>query len=323
MVPVFLIGGYWYVKNWFLYNNPVYPMEVSIFNVTVFKGLYKGIIDPVPEIMSDLSVLGRLSYVWMERLRYYLYDSRLGGFGPLWFILFLPSLVFSLVHSMREKKYNFLLISTVVIITFLIHPRNWNTRYVIFIVGLGALSFGLVLEYFYKRDKALKVIAFLLAGYTFFASNSPCVTPHKIKEFLGLPGKERIIARHAPFNIDLQARQEYGLWIWINENMQADNILAYTFEPLFLSPLWNRGFSNKITYIKSENFNEWIEKLTKNGVTHILIKKDSIEDTWISKVKKFTHWSSSWLGVQKRFKVVYSDVNFKVLRFQYKYGRTE
>ena len=323
IVPVFLIGGYWYVKNWFLYNNPVHPMEISIFNVTLFKGLYKGIIDPMPEVLSDLSALGRLFHVWMERVRYYLYDSRLGGFGPIWFILFLPCLLFSLVYAAREKKYNFLFISAIIIVTFLIHPRNWNTRYVIFIVGLGALSFGLVLEYFHGRNKALLIIAFFLSGYTFFTANSPCITPAKIKDFLLLPANERIIARHAPFNIDVHARQEYGLWIWINDNMQAGNVLAYTFEPLFLSPLWNRGFSNKVVYVKSENFNQWLENLKKNEVTHILIKQNSMEDTWINKVKNVIDWSSSWLGIHERFKVVYSDVNYKVLRFQYEHGRTE
>lgn len=38
----------------------------------------------------------------------------------------------------------------------------------------------------------------------------------KITEFLKLPPKERIVARHAPFNIDFQAHQEYGFWIWVN-----------------------------------------------------------------------------------------------------------
>ncbi|MCK5511220.1 MAG: hypothetical protein KAI96_00325 [Thermodesulfovibrionia bacterium] len=323
MIPAFLIGGYWYIKNWLLYNNPVYPMEVSFFDMTLFKGLYREIIESGVESLKNLPLLSRMLHVWLERVEYYLYDSRLSGFGPLWFILLLPSIIVALFYALKEKYFNFFFASIVLGITFLVYPNNWNTRYVIFIVGLGCLSFGLTLKYFEKRQGALKLIALILVIYTLLTSNSPCIMPLKIKEFLSLPPKERIIARHAPFNIDLQARQAYGLWIWINDNMQADNVLAYTFEPLFLSPLWNRGFSNKIAYIKSEHFNEWIENLKKNQVTHILIKKDSIEDTWINKVKTFIHWSSSWLGIQERFKVVYSDVNFKVLRFQYEHGRTE
>ncbi|MBI5050310.1 MAG: hypothetical protein HZC11_05420, partial [Nitrospirae bacterium] len=39
LLPAVLMGGYWYIKNWILYGNPVYPMEVSVLNITFFKGL--------------------------------------------------------------------------------------------------------------------------------------------------------------------------------------------------------------------------------------------------------------------------------------------
>ncbi len=317
IIPAFLIGGYWYIKNWILYGNPVYPIEVSFFNITLFKGLFEGIIDPTPAVIDRLTLLNRPFYVWLERVKYYLYDSRLSGFGPVWFILLLPSIATALFYTLKRKRYNFLFISTILIITFIIHPRNWYTRYVIFILGLGSLSFGLTLNYFKERQKAIKIIALLLVIYTFFTANSPCIMPWKIGEFMRLPAKERIIARHAPFNIDLQARQEYGLWIWINNNMSEGNTLVHTFEPLFLSPLWNRSFSNKVIYIKSENYNEWIKNLRSNHATHVLIKQNSIEDKWIQKVKRLIYNSPSWLGISERFlerfKVVYSDKNYKVL----------
>ncbi|HDH13089.1 MAG TPA: hypothetical protein ENG83_12970, partial [Nitrospirae bacterium] len=175
MPAVLLLGGYWYIKNWMLYGNPVYPMEVSFFNITLFKGLYGGIIDSAPGILDKLPWLQGLFYVWLERVEYYLYDSGLSGFGPMWFILYLPSLVFSIVYAIKWKRYNFLFIGAILIVTFLLYPRNWNTRYVIFIVGLGALSFGLVLENFNRRAGILKVIALLIAGYVFFSANSPSI----------------------------------------------------------------------------------------------------------------------------------------------------
>ena len=341
LAPAFLVGGYWYLRNWVLYNNPVYPVEVSLFNITLFEGMHKGaantadavnavmnvktwgqdvIIDPVPEIINNLSPLRGLFYVWIEKIKYYIYDSRLGGFGPVWFILFLPSLVFSLAHGIKRKRYNFLFISAVLILTFILYPRNWNTRYVIFIVGLGALSFGLALDYFNRRENALRIIALLLAGYTFLTVNSPCITPGKIKEFILLPSQERTIARLAPFNIDEHARQEYGYWIWINNNISKGDTLAYTFEPLFLAPLWNREFSNKVVYIKSDTYKEWLKKLENIHATYILIKKDSIEDEWIEKERNI-FYSLRWMGnITERFRIVYADKKYKIVRF-YEGGR--
>jgi hypothetical protein len=315
-IPAFLVGGYWYVKNWILYNNPVYPMEISLFNITFFKGLYGEIIEPIPEAIKGLSAYAKIFYVWRERLPYYIYDSRLGGLGPVWFILLVPSLVFSLFFSVKEKRYNFLLIIFIIIITFSIYPRNWTSRYVIFLVGLGSLAFGHTLLYFEKQQRALKIIVLLLVIYTFFVANSPCIVPLKIRDFLRLPAHERTIARHAPMNIDTHARKEYGLWIWLSRNLSSGDVLAYTFEPLFLSPLWNRDFSNKIVFMKSVKFNEWMKGLKKNNVTYVLVQKDSQEDKWVNTVNEFYSRGALMFNRGNRFQVLYADENYKVLRVQ-------
>lgn len=316
LLPSILFGSYWYIKNWVLYGNPVYPMEISFANITIFKGLYGGIIDPSPEVLNNLSPLKKLLYVWEERVKYYLYDSRFSGFGPLWFILFLPGILFSSLLSIKRKDHNFLFIGIILIVTFILYPRNWNTRYVIFIVGLGALSFGMTLEYFREREFILKILALLLAGYTFLVTNSPCVMPEKIKEFIRQPAEERTISRLAPFNIDMYARQEYGYWIWISKNISAGETLAYTFEPLFNSPLWNNGFSSRIVNIKSDTYTEWLKTLKEKNVTYILIRTKSVEDEWIEKEAEALK-SLWWVkGSIKRYETVYSDKNYKIVRFK-------
>ncbi len=321
IIPVFVMGGYWYIKNWVIYGNPFHPVEITFFNFTIFKGLYRGIemmekMNPTPEVINNLSMLSGLFHVWMEKVRYYIYDSKLSGFGPVWFILFLPSIFFSFVYAVKGKRYNFLLISMVLVVTFIIAPRNWNTRYIIFMIGLGALSFGLALDYFEKRQLTIKIIALSLVMYVFLTSNSPCIMPGKIAEFIKLPAKDRILARHAPFNIDIHVQQDYGLWTWISNNIKEGNVLTYAFEPLFLSPLWNRSFSNKVVYVKSENFREWVKNLLDNEATYVLIKRDSIEDKWIRGIKKGVYDNSPAAGVSEHFKIVYSDDNYNVLLFQ-------
>jgi len=314
-VPAILIGGYWYIKNWILYGSPVYPMEVSVFNVTIFKGLYKEFIEPLPPVFEGLSPVKRILYVWMERVEYYFYDSRVSGFGPLWFVLFLPGLLFSIVYALVKRRYGFLSVSAVLFVTFLIHTRNWNSRYVIFLFGSGVLSFGLMLDYFGKRGNVLKIIALALAGYTAFTANSPCVMPLQIKKFMHLPANERTLAQHNAFSIDLHARQEYGYWIWLGRNISGGDVLAHTFEPLFLTPLWNSAFSNKVAYIKADHYNEWLKMLRHSNTTHVLIRRNSEEDKWIDREEK-ARSSLGWLGrLKERFRTVYADENYKVLKF--------
>ncbi len=312
LIPVLLLGGYWYIKNWVIYGNPVYPMEISIFDMTILKGLFKGLIEPAPEIIKRLSWFTRPLYVWSENISHYLYDSRFGGLGPIWFILFLPSIVFSVVYAIIRKRFNLLGVTMIIIITFLLYPRNWTPRYVIFITGLGALSFGVALEYFDRRAYVLKITALLLAGYTLVTANSPVVNAEQIKKFIHLPAKERTIGWHAPNNIDIYSRQEYGYWIWINRNILRDDNLAYTFEPLFHAPLWNNGFSNRISFIKSDTYKGWLKGLKDSNATHILVRQKSMEDKWIEKERK-AFSAVGWL--EEKFNVVYSDENYKIVEF--------
>jgi hypothetical protein len=324
LIPTILMGGYWYVRNWIVYGNPIYYMDVSLFNVTLFKGLKSDWVEPAPQIIDGLNYLTRLLYVWLERVGYYMYDSRLSGFGPIWFILFLPSIAFSFLYAFIKKKYTFLFVSAILLLTFMIHPRNWTTRYVIFIVGLGALSFGMALEYFSRREKTLCFIALLLSGYTFLAVNSPCIMPEKIKEFLYLPSNERTLSRHKPFNIDIKVRKEYGYWMWIEKNVKRGETLAYTFEsfqlstsePFFTAPLWNRAFSNRVVYVKSDAYKEWLNELNKNHTSYILTRRDSIEDDWIEKERKL-FYSLRWMGtIKEKFRIVYADDHYRIARYE-------
>jgi hypothetical protein len=141
--------------------------------------------------------------------------------------------------------------------------------------------------------------------------------PSKIKEFISLPHDKRTLTQHKPFNIDIKVRSEYGYWTWIGNNITHGDTLAYTFEkeildisqPFFTAPLWNREFSNKVIYIKSDSYREWLKDLENNNVTYVLIKKNSREDRWIAVALK----SPGWLGIHERFKVVYADENYKIL----------
>ena len=323
IVPALLTGGYWYMRNWILHGNPVYYMDVSIFGFKIFSGMKADWVESSPKVISGLGYIGSLFHVWLERVGYYMYDSRLSGFGPTWYIIFLPATVFSFVYATLKKRYDFLFVVTVIIITFLVHPRNWTTRYVIFVVGAGALSFGLVLDYFEKKATVLKAIALLLAGYTFLTANSPCIMPDKINRFIQLPANERTLSQHKPFNIDVKVRNEYGYWIWIENNLSHGDTLVYTFEkfdlnteePFFTAPLWNREFSNKVFYLKSASYNEWLKDLLDIDTSYILIKKDSVEAEWVEKERR-VFYAYRWMGnITEKFKIVYSDARYKIIKF--------
>lgn len=317
IVPVILLGSYWYIRNWVYYDNPIYPFSVTLFGKTLFEGILTEILHSDP-IVKNLSPLVSPFYVWLEKVDYYSYASELSGFGPLWFILFLPGIVFSTFLVIWKKKYDFLFIAITVIFVFLFHPNNWNTRYVVFIFGLGSLAFGTMVNYFEKRERGLQFLALLLAIFTLLSSlSSPCVTPEKIKEFVNLPAEKRILSMMKPCIIHKTQQHEYGLWAWISSNVSAGETLAYTFTPTLIGPLWNSNFSNKIVYIKEGEFKKWLEKLEANNATYVLIllKPRSMEYWWLTRLRELQH-IPEWSAVYKRFRLEYSDSNYAVLRFR-------
>jgi hypothetical protein len=316
IVPAILLGSYWYIKNWVYYDNPVYPFRVTLFGKTLFRGMFTEMLNPIPDVIKDLSPLVSPLYVWLEKVEYYFYASDLSGFGPLWFTLFLPSIGFSVFHAIWKKRYDFLSIALVIIFVFFVYPKNWTPRYVIFIFGLGCISFVFMLNYFEKRGGILQFLALLFVIYTFFVSNSPSITPEKIKEFIHLPAKERTLARMEPYILDKTQRGNYGLWAWISNNVSAGDILAYTFTPTLIAPLWNSSFSNKIVYIKTGEFNDWVKRLEADNVTYVLIrlKPRSMEYWWLTRLARLRH-IPKWSVVFDKFKVVYSDSEYLVVRF--------
>ncbi|MBI5049571.1 MAG: hypothetical protein HZC11_01515 [Nitrospirae bacterium] len=312
IVPVILFGGYWYIQNWAHYNNPVYPFEIKVLNRVIFPGIFTEILDEIPQALKNLSPAASLIHVWLEKEANYIYYSYLSGLGPVWFILLLPATVFSIFLAIRGKRYDFLFIAGAVIFTFIFSPRNWNPRYVIFILGLGGISFALMLDYFNPREKILQILVLIFVLYTVFASNSTCITPEKIKKFALLPAKERTLGKMDTPCLTTQ-RGDYGLWDWINKNVSRGQTLAYTFEPLLLAPLWNSDFSSRIVYVKGNALLNWHKNLKLNNADYALIWQRSMEKWWISRLEQLKN-TPEWSAVYEEFKVVYSDKEYMVLK---------
>ena len=315
VLPVILLGSYWYIQNWIYYNNPVYPFQVILFDRILFPGPFTEILHSGPDFLKEMPALFRPFYVWLEKVEYYSYASELSGSGPLWFILFLPALVLSVIYAFWKKKYDFLLLALVIVFVFLLHPNNWNTRYVIFLFALGSLSFAIIMNTFDKRAKILQSICFLFVAYTFFAVVSPSVTPEKIKEFIHLPANARTIARMEPYSLNETQRGNYRLWAWISKNMSGGDILVYTFHPNLLGPFWNSDFSNKIVYVKEHKFEKWVNTLDEINADYVLVlvRPRSMEYFWLTKLSKLRN-DPKWTPVYNKFRPVYSDSDYVVMR---------
>lgn len=295
---ILLGGGFTYFKNLFLYHNPFYPLKISFLGHTLFKGFVnpKSIVPP-PEVERSFPLLHSFLEHGKFRLSYS-QDLVSGGFGPLFFILFLPAIFLSLFTELRKKNYPYLLLALVFILALFLTPANWWTRFIIFFFGFGVLSYILLLS----RIKKVTVIylSFPVIIYNIIVGNGHFFfTPLKIKKTIFLPLKVRTAAYFCPWRSE-QADKE--MFIWVSEKVKKDEVVVYSSlkNHLLSYPLWNREFSNRVIYIKPTNFKTWLEDLKKNKARFICVRTDSLVDRWYRNNKDY-------------FNLEYDNGDFKVL----------
>lgn len=148
------IGGYWYLRTWIKYGNPLYP-----FTVAGLPGL--GSVQDViiaystPEQLAGKGVLHQIAVSWwndFDPSHTVVYDQRLGGLGMQWMLILVPLAVLAAVvwwRSGRRGPIGFLVLVIVgVVVT---SPAPWWARYVLLNAGLAAALSGFALTWLSQR----------------------------------------------------------------------------------------------------------------------------------------------------------------------------
>lgn len=137
VLPGLVLGASWYVKNIVVFANPLWPFSVGPF---VGQGSFEEVgLRPPPE-MAGLGPLQQISTSWLADLGYrtYSHDVRVGGFGLAWLPLLLLALI-AVVSLIRSRSFRpVLIVGLPVIVTFLVMPQPWWTRYALFLAALVA-----------------------------------------------------------------------------------------------------------------------------------------------------------------------------------------
>ncbi|MBF0464364.1 MAG: hypothetical protein HQK94_04685 [Nitrospirae bacterium] len=175
IAPVLALTAYWYVRNFVVFGNPIYPLSIFKKNIGLFA----------TEISSKLGFFEQL-----KAKIYFLIISDIGigtfhgGYGITFWGLAFPSWIYCLYKSVLKKErhlyvYLQVFIGLLLILAVSYDDFNIAPRFVIFITAICFISFGKVLEVVGENKiypvvlKTLAIISSLLSVFLFSVVKFP------------------------------------------------------------------------------------------------------------------------------------------------------
>lgn len=253
LLPMLLLGSFSYIRNLVAYQNPLYPFQLKVMGIEVFKGV--GTVEDVimtantPLEYRSISNIMRVARTWLEETEYYTYDAAKSGFGPFWLILGIPSAILVLITAIKEKKKPILVVFLIFSILFAIQPSNWWTRYTIFIIALGALPVAYLLEYSGPAiTKAITVTGIIITIFT--AINILVYIPASA-------GGESAFLK------------DYD---WVKQVGPGTKIGVASTK--FMYPLFGKKFDNNVMVVETGTKDEFIKDILAKDCQYVVTMKD-------------------------------------------------
>jgi len=281
LVPVLILGGTWYLRNYLLFGNPVAPYQIELFGHT----LAPGALDPATGTLPERAIPiwfepWYVVNVWVERWAplwagsFYSYDGS-RGFGPMFWILLVPSGIFSIIIASRRRSWDYVVAAAVFICCFLATPYDWMSRYTIFICGFGILSFCLAMEYL-NRPRTIALMALPVIVLTMLQGNyQTFINPGEISIYMYKPLEQR---QSSDFIGRTSMGSPYYAPIYQAVSKQKKATVLCSFPPQeFLYPLWDSGFTNTILAIPGEYTTGkiFMDYIRKYGACYIVATDDT------------------------------------------------
>jgi hypothetical protein len=268
-----LLNAYWYLSNWRHTGNPIWPVGASA-GPLAFRGSFsldEYEVSYTPPLLAGKPVWQQLWLVWLETESRYAEAAKLTGFGPLWIVLGIPSIVVWL--GLEQRGWPLVLTSLVPLIG---QSLAWHTRYTLFLPGLGAIALAVVLSHLRASLRVCTKLV-LLAGAVF--SFLVVLDVHKIN-YMRMPQAYR-----APVYSGWPLLG--GAYRWLDANTRTPARVVYGGPVAFLAPLWGEDLRHTVDYIRPSDRDSWEPAVLAKGTEWAFVVIDSVEDKLLASSSQF------------------------------------
>ncbi len=145
VITILLCGGYWYIRNYIVFGNPVYPLlgpDAKMLQLSQTTGLLNQLYDLVIKI--------KLLFTKDNGI-----GSFHGGFGLYFWSVAIPAWIYLLVRSLKTKIddrtseiliWSQLFIGLAILIMMPYERLRFQARYLLFIIAIGCLAVGTIIS---------------------------------------------------------------------------------------------------------------------------------------------------------------------------------
>src|SRR5262249_46666274 len=134
-----LLGAGWYLKNWYVYSNPFYPLQLRLpgSQYILFPGM------EVNKMLGDTwGSRENIPTWWLYLSQFAGIGERSGGWGIHYFLLGLPAMVIILLQGNSNLRWLVLFH----LAYFALIPYSWAARYSLIASLVGAVAFCYVVQ---------------------------------------------------------------------------------------------------------------------------------------------------------------------------------
>lgn len=217
-----LTSFHFYIFNFILKKNPLFPFEIKFFNISIFKGkeeILKSYFNLPVYTFNPFIILSHLFEFAPDVNYFYTYDNLGGGFGhyfiSLGFISFF--ILFFIILKNKDKKILMLLLFT--FLFFFTSPFRWWPRFHIYLCCISII-FSI---YIWERLKDLNFNFFItfITIISFFESHHDTITAfspffrlfdYKENAFNLLHTPSEILKTYSLISLNLRKEDKIAVW---------------------------------------------------------------------------------------------------------------
>ena len=277
LIPIALLGGFVYIRNWIYFHNPFYPATIGILGIRVFSGnpdIWNAFFQP--GLTTFLQNIAGLWDRWFE-VHDHFGIPEISGYGPQWIIIGIPSIVYAFVfffkHQLKkEAKLLFFIIFSFFPFLFLHKPNPWDMRLTLFLPSAGALAAGLLLQHASSLCKSIiKFIIILSILYavvnsTLYNAYAPL---SRFRLALNIPSSERTIENFAPWFERFEGFRVIG------RLAQSGDAIGYlTHGDGWIYPLFGRHFEHRVYNIDRGSAEALLDLIRQRKIKYLILHKD-------------------------------------------------